>query len=161
VADADGSRAVPLTSMDAMATTGTARWSPDGRSIVFDSNAGGAYHLYIVSAEGGRPRPLTTGTSRNFIGSWSPDGQWIYFTSERAGQLDTWRVAPSGGEPEQVTRTGSTGSLASPDSRWLYYVKGEGVDGLWRMPIGGGEETRLVDAIVRCPAGQSRPTGRG
>jgi Tol biopolymer transport system component len=55
----------------------TPRWSPDGRSIVFDSNAGGAYHLYIVAAEGGRPRPLTTGTSRNFIGSWSPDGQWM------------------------------------------------------------------------------------
>jgi TolB protein len=84
-ANADGSNAVQVTSMDPVATTGTPRWSPDSRQLVFDSNAGG-YHMYIVSADGGQPRALTTGSSRNFTGWWSPDGKWIYFTSDRGGR---------------------------------------------------------------------------
>ena len=65
-ADADGSRATPLTSMDPMATTGTPHWSPDSRRIVFDSNAGGAYHIYEIAADGGQPRALTSGATSNF-----------------------------------------------------------------------------------------------
>jgi eukaryotic-like serine/threonine-protein kinase len=148
VANADGSNAVQVTSMDPVATTGTPRWSPDSRQILFDSNAGG-YHLYIVSADGGQPRALTTGSSRNFIGWWSPDGRWIYFTSDRGGQLDIWRMRTDGSAPEQVTHNRGEAPAISPDGQWLYFTKEEGVKGLWRMPIAGGQETRVVDALFR------------
>jgi serine/threonine protein kinase/Tol biopolymer transport system component len=147
-ANADGSNAVQLTSMDPQATTGTPRWSPDSRQLVFDSNAGG-YHLYVVAADGGQPRALTTGSSRNFTGWWSPDGKWIYFTSDRGGQLDIWRMRTDGSAPEVVTHGRAEAPSISPDGQWLYFTKEEGVQGLWRMPIGGGPETLVVEALFR------------
>jgi len=147
--NADGSQAVPLTSFDATATTGTPRWSPDGQWIAFDSNAGGNSHLYVVAADGGRPRTLTSGNSQNFVTSWSRDGRWSYFGSARSGDRQVWRILAAGGEPEQVTREGGEAPTVSPDGEWLYFTRGDGAGGLFRMPIGGGAETRIADAIFR------------
>jgi eukaryotic-like serine/threonine-protein kinase len=149
VADADGSKAEQLTSMDEVATTGTARWSPDGTQISFDSNAGsGGYHIYVIDARGGQPRAITTGATRNFVTCWSRDGRWIYFTSDRSGRLEIWRALATGGGHEQVTKTGAESPMISPDGRWLYFIRRDG-DSLWRVPIGGGAETRLADGLYR------------
>lgn len=153
--DADGSRPSQLTNMDPLATTGSPRWSPNGQRIVFDSNAGGGYHLYEASADGsGRPRPLTSGKSSNFIAGYSPDGSWIYFSSDRSGVAEIWRLPAAGGEPEQVTRQGGQASMFSADGAWLYYTKKDGAGGLWRMPIekgvaDPGREQRVLDRILR------------
>lgn len=48
VANADGSQAARLTSMNAT-TSGSPRWSPDGQQIAFDSNVGGLFHIYTRS----------------------------------------------------------------------------------------------------------------
>ena len=150
VANADGSNATQLTAMADVATTGTARWAPDGKRIAFDSNASGIYQIYVISADGGQPRAVTTGPSRNFTAWWSTDGQWIYYTSDRSGQLDIWRISPDGGSSEQVTKSGQVSSASlSPDGQWLYFVRNEGIDGLWRMPAGGGPEERVVSALWR------------
>ncbi len=145
----DGSNAVQLTSMDPMATTGSPRWSPDGQRIAFDSNAGGNYQIYEISADGGQPRALTSGTSSSFIASWSPDGRWIYFSSDRSGRLEVWRMPAGGGEPEQVTREGGQASTLSPDGQWVYFTKKDGTDGLWRIPVIGGAESRVLDRLFR------------
>jgi Tol biopolymer transport system component len=42
----------------------------------------------------------------------------------------------------QVTRNGGSGAKESPDGKFLYYVKG---GALWRMPVKGGEEMRVVE----------------
>jgi len=149
VADADGSKPEQLTSMDDVATTGTPRWSPDSKQIAFDSNAGGTgYHIYVVSANGGQPRAITSGGTRNFVATWAADNQWVYFTSDRSGRGEIWRARATGGGEEQVTRNGAESPMISPDGQWLYFVRREG-DTLWRVPIAGGAETRLVDGLYR------------
>lgn len=35
------------------------------------------------------------------------------------------------------------------DGRWMYFTKGDGRDGLWRMPIAGGEENRVIENLYR------------
>ena len=77
MSDADGANAQPLTAMDAMraTNTGTPRWSPDGQTIAFDSNAGGSYQIYVVSARGGKPRRLTFDPTDDHVPSFSRDGQ--------------------------------------------------------------------------------------
>jgi Tol biopolymer transport system component len=148
-ADADGSRAVQLTSMDPLAISGSPHWSPDGQYISFDSNSGGHYQIYVVNADGGQPRALTSGPSNNFVSSWSHDGRYVYYTSGRTGQLEIWRTPAAGGAAEQVTRTGAESADVSPDGEWLYFTKDGGSGGMWRMPIGGGEAARLTGPIVR------------
>ena len=39
--------------------TNRPRWSPDGRQIVFYSNARGSRDIYVIDAEGGGLRQLT------------------------------------------------------------------------------------------------------
>jgi Tol biopolymer transport system component len=153
-ANADGSQAMQLTSMDPLATTGTPRWSPDGQRIAFDSNAGsggvgGTYQVYVIGADGGSPRALTSGSSGNFTATWSPDGRWIYFSSTRDGQEQIWRVSPEGGEPEQVTRDGGSAPTFSPDGRHLYFTRGDGEVGLWRMPLEGGPAQQVAPRLYR------------
>jgi Tol biopolymer transport system component len=153
-ANADGSQATPLTSLDPLATTGTPRWSPDGLWIAFDSNSGrssegGSYHVYLVRADGGKPRAVTSGNASNFSAAWSPDGRWIYFSSNRSGQEQIWRVPPEGGEAEQVTHDRGAGPAISPDGRSLYFTRGEGAEGLWRMELEGGNTVQVAPRLFR------------
>src|SRR5204862_5245252 len=103
--------------------------SPDGRSIAFDCNTGGAYQVYVVPSSGGRPRVLTSGTASNFGAAWSLDGRWIYFSSVRDGN-DIWRVPSAGGEAERVTpHLGAVHAALSPDGKTLFFTKSDGAAG--------------------------------
>lgn len=37
----------------------------------------------------------------------------------------------------------------SPDGECLYFVKGDGANGLWKMPIAGGMASRVVESLYR------------
>ena len=79
VADADGTNRKPL-EPGGKGARGSARWSPDSRSIVFDGQEeDGSRAIYVVDADGGQPRFLTSPASTP---SWSHDGKWIYFTRQ-------------------------------------------------------------------------------
>jgi len=101
-----------------------ANWSPDGKALVFLSNRAGNFDVWIVPAEGGEPRQLTTWPTNeggNTAAQWSPDGSHVYFLSphDAAPFNDVWKVPAVGGEPVRVTRTGTINGLAvslvSPD----------------------------------------------
>ena len=130
--------------------TGTPRWSPDGRSIAFDSRSSdpgreGNADIYVISAHGGQPRRLTKVSSENVAPSWSRDGKWIYFGSTRSGSMQIWKIPAEGGGAVQVTRQGGFEGFESADGRVFYYSKGRSMPGIWQVPVSGGEETLLLD----------------
>jgi len=147
----DGSNCVQVTSRGA-AGASSPGWSPDGKHIVFDSRASGQPDLYVVSAEGGQARQLTTHPASDTHGNWSRDGRWIYFASLRAGEYQVWKM-PWGagtareGEAVQVTKGGGYVASESADGRLLYYSNRRNAPGLWRVPVGGGEETQVLPAL--------------
>jgi Tol biopolymer transport system component len=147
IASADGSGAFQLTSMRGSLNS-AARWSPDGQRLVFLSNETGQSEIYSIGVNGGKPTRLTNNPAQDTAPSWSGDGKWIYFGSNRSGDFQVWKMPASGGEPVQITRNGGYAALESPDGKFLYYSKHRDSDGLWRLPISGGEETKIVDAIV-------------
>jgi Tol biopolymer transport system component len=123
--------------------SGTPRWSPDGLRIVFESRPAGHSQLFVVNAAGGKPVPLTDGTVEDKVASWSADGQSIYFSSNRHGGSQIWKIAASGGAPSQVTSRGGFAAFESSDGKFLYYVKDD-QSGVWRVPVVGGEEVRIL-----------------
>jgi len=143
--DIDGTNIVQLTSLNKYA--GTPRWSPDGKQIAFDFFEERRGQIYVISAEGGLPRPITTGDFDNVVPSWSRNGKGIYFSSNRTGIYQVWRVSAEGGAAVQVTRQGGRLAFESPDGKYVYYVKSVPNSGIWRMPVEGGEERRILDSF--------------
>ena len=146
--DADGSRAVAITSMN-RSTTGSPRWSPDGRTIAFDSNVSGRYQVYTVSADGGKVKQVTSAETSHYAAGWSRDGRWIYFASNSGEAAQIWKAPSQGGEAVQVTRNGGTAATESPDGKTLYYSKSIGKGSLWKAPVTGGPETMIADSLYR------------
>ena len=130
VCESDGSKPVQLTNFGGP-IAGTPRWSPDGRQVVLDCNAGGNEDIYVVSVEGGPPRRLTSEKSEDVTPSWSRDGRWIYFASDRTGNWQVWKLPAEGGKAVQVTKGGGFAAFESYDGKTLYYAKGR--DSSWAV----------------------------
>jgi Tol biopolymer transport system component/DNA-binding winged helix-turn-helix (wHTH) protein len=122
--------------------SGTPRWSPDGQRISFESRPGGHSQIFVVSATGGKPLPLTDGKFEDKVSSWSPDGTFIYFASNRSGASQIWKIAAASGKPSQVTQHGGFVAFESSDAKFLYYIKDDR-PGVWRMPAAGGDEIKI------------------
>ncbi len=142
--DSDGSNCVQLTSLHG--TAGTARWSPDGHRIAFEFQSQHYYDVYVLEVPDGRPRRLLTfSEADNGAPNWSRDGNWIYFySSHEKGPMQLWKVPFQGGTPVRVTKNGGVYATESEDGRFLYYSKME-QSGIWKMPLNGGGEERVLD----------------
>ena len=144
VCDVDGSHCAALTSL--RGTAGAPRWSPDGRYIAFEFRPKDHSEIYLVEVGGGPPRLLQTlSGSDNGGPSWSRDGKSIYFYSDRGGEpFQLWKTPVEGGPPTQITKNGGVFAAESADGLSLYYSKLQ-VPGIYRMPLLGGEEQRVLD----------------
>jgi Tol biopolymer transport system component/DNA-binding winged helix-turn-helix (wHTH) protein len=142
-ADADGTNLIQLTSFRGP-LTGTPRWSPDGRQIGFDTRPGAHPNIHIISADGGPARRLSNDTSDDAVPSWSHDGRSLYFASNRSGSWQVWKRTVDGGQPVQVTANGGFAAFESPDGKSIYYAKFN-EKGIWKAPVSGGEEAKVID----------------
>jgi len=142
IADRDGSHTQQLTSLG---NTGSPRWSPDSKTIVFDAGQRNGAAIYSVSVTGGPPRLLVpSDTHANVCPSFSRDGKWVYFASTRTGHFQVWKVSSEGGTPVQVTRLGGHAAIASCDGKLIYYAKMQYANPeIWQIPTNGGPEKLL------------------
>ena len=136
--------------------TGTPSLSPDGRSVVYSSDATGALELYLTSlAPGSAEVPLTKDGGHNVQPCWSPDGQWIAFHSRRRGGVGI--IPSSGGGAQQVVEFGSDPAW-SPDSSTIVFTSDAGglagQSTLWTIHRDGSERRQLTK--IGAPAGGHR-----
>jgi serine/threonine-protein kinase len=88
-----------------VATGGKPSISPDGQTILFDSDFTGDPEIYAVGRDGMNPRNLTNApNSMEFYGVFSPDGSSIVFHSNRSGNFDLFLMNPDGSNVRQLTR---------------------------------------------------------
>jgi len=146
--DIDGKNAVQLSFLGDV-PTGSPRWSPNGKHVVFDGKAedGLLNDIYVVDATGGEAQRLTSSPSVDIRPCYSKDQRWIYFTSNRTGTFQIWKIPAEGGEAIQVTKQGGYVAFESLDGEFLYYGKGRSEHSLWRVPIEGGAETKVLDNV--------------
>ncbi len=144
--DREGGNTVQLTSFGGPAV-GSPRWSPDSQWIAFDGSKAGNSDIYVIRADGGPVRRVTTGPSNNVRPSWSRDGRWIYFGSNRSGDRAIWRISAQGGAAVQIAKADDAEeAFESPGGEFVYYAK-LGKPGIWRAPVNGGEEIKVLDQV--------------
>jgi TolB protein len=93
-------------------------WSPDGRRIAVASYRDRVgrtcfqecslnSEIYVVDADGGNLRRLTTSVANEASPTWSPDGKRIAFVSDRSGrnvhEYELYVVDGGGGDPRRLT----------------------------------------------------------
>lgn len=132
-ASADGGQARRLTSHPGLEVF--AKFSPDGRQIAFTGQYGGDEQVYVMPAEGGKPRQLTHYPARgplpdrwgfdHQVHGWTPDGDAVLFRSLRdgfaLGSGRLFRVPAEGGLPEALPMpTAGSGDYSPDGSRLLY-----------------------------------------
>jgi Tol biopolymer transport system component/DNA-binding winged helix-turn-helix (wHTH) protein len=146
VANIDGSAATQMTSVGGP-NTSNPRWSPDGREILLNSRRSGSSDLYLVDVATRAWRRLTEDATDEYEPRWSRDGRSIYFVSTRTGRPEVWKMPSGGGPSVQVTRLGGGAAVESPDRRWLYYAKDASPMSIWKVPVEGGEHTKVLDGL--------------
>jgi TolB protein len=99
-------------------------WSPDGKTLAAVLTRDGTSQIYLMSADGGNLRRLTTSGAIDTEPFFTPDGQSIYFTSDRGGSPQIYRMAASGGEPVRITFDGdyNVSPRVSPDGKTLAFI---------------------------------------
>jgi Tol biopolymer transport system component/DNA-binding winged helix-turn-helix (wHTH) protein len=143
--NANGSDPFQLTSFDS-GVPGTPRWSPDGKWIALDYHADTHSQIYLMDSEGHNLHALTSGNYENSVPGWSRNGKAVYFGSNRTGEWQVWKRELLTGKEFQVTQHEGFLAYESYDAKRLYYSKLEG-GGIWTIPIGGGREQNVTDAL--------------
>ena len=131
VSDADGRNRVQITQLKGP-RVGRLRWSPDGKSLVFDASSDHGPEVFTVPATpGGKAARVLLNASN---ASLSRDGKWIYFQSR--GQI--WKATVSGGNPQAIVaeQRGAGQPIESADGKYVYFRSRRGI---WRIPAAGGE----------------------
>ncbi|MCB0522262.1 MAG: PD40 domain-containing protein [Saprospiraceae bacterium] len=124
-----GGKATPL--RQGIAWESQPRFSPDGKKILFTSDAGGGDNCWTMNADGTDAKQITTEDFRLLNNSVWIDNQYFvarkHFTSGRSlGAGEMWMYHITGGEGLQLTERKNDQQdvnepSVSPDGRYVYF----------------------------------------
>ena len=118
-------------------------WSPDGKSIVFNSDRRGHFDLYRKASNGAADEELLYADSlEKYPTSWSPDGKsLLYYTLNDPPDNALWVLPDAAGSPGSAKPyrfvPGMFGQF-SPDGKWVAYRSGAAIYAA-RFPGPGGK----------------------
>ena len=139
------------------------KYRADRQGFLPDGNT----QLFVVSAEGGAPRQITSGDWDNAGGRWMPDGTALVFAANRIPdaayawrQSDVYRVQVATGTITRLTtRNGPDGNpVPSPDGKFIAYTGYDSTDATWQdaalyvMNADGSEPRALTVSLDRSPS---------
>ena len=126
-------------------------WSPDGRSIAFNSDRLGEMNIWLRSEADSTDRQLTRGAGGDYQPSWSPDGKRVVFFSARSGNADIWAAEIQDGRLTRLTDDPATdvNPFFSPDGRQIAFMSDRGGRSeVWVMDANGAAPRRVAPAVA-------------
>lgn len=144
------------------------RYSPDGTSLVYISDASGSDNVWIANADGSAPKRLTSRSRANMQSpAWSADGRSIFVTMIEARAAEIWRVDVATGAESKVVENGNGqaaplvsspmpgaySAMPSIDGSQLYYTsvtprvygsRNGAISSIMRRQVTGGGAERLA-----------------
>lgn len=139
------------------------RYRADGQGFLPD----GFTHLFVVSAEGGTPRQITSGNWNHGGGRWTPDSKALLFSGNRVPnsdyswrQSDIYRVDVASGNITQLTKRNGPdgGPVPSPDGTLIAYTGNDSTNATWKdqalyvMNADGSNPRVLTESLDRSPS---------
>jgi Tol biopolymer transport system component len=131
----DGKAAIYVANADASAARRVSfgvwdnapRWSPDGKWIAFNRDAGGQADIFLVPADSGAERPIATTIATETGNAWSPDGSTFLFrrTATHGDEIWEYRLA-DGSTARLFEADGSAFGIPTPDGKSVVYTLGKG-----------------------------------
>lgn len=120
-------------------------WSPRGTRVALEALGPEGWDVWVVDADGDRPRKVIDHPDDDRHPAWSPDGAWLVFSSDRGATRDLWLARPDGTGLERLTY-GPRDEYAPAwlDDRHLVHAVGS------PEAVGSGpDELRLMDLPTR------------
>jgi Tol biopolymer transport system component len=134
------------------------RWSPAGQEIVYHVFRHGQRRLFLVSAEGGQPTPVSGAEGDDRSPEWDRQGAGVYYLHDfdtpdaeiryiGRDRLGRW------GTPRRIARIDALPVAVSPDGRRLAFSSNKGL----MLTTAVGESARVI-LPVSYRASELRPT---
>ena len=140
---------VPLVKTTRVESRGA--WSPDGRSIAFNSDRLGEMNIWVRGVADSVERQLTRGPGGDYQPTWSSDGKRLVFFSARSGNADIWSVESGDGRLTRLTGDPATDTnpFYSPDGRLIAFLSDRGGRSeLWVMAADGSDPRRVAPVVA-------------
>lgn len=126
-------------------------WSPDGETLVFESDLKGNWDIWTVKRDGSDLTQLTDGVDSERFASWSPDGTRLTYSSDEGGNWDIWAMSADGSNPIRLTtyKGLDIAPVWSPNGKQIAFVSSRTMDVLvWIMDQNG--ENIIGMPNIRC-----------
>ena len=93
--------------------------SPDGETILFQSNRSGTWQLWQMARDGSRLQRVTEGDFNDRQPAWSPDGRAVAFSTDRGLTEGRRAIYLMSWPPGAAARQLSAGSAQDVHPKWL------------------------------------------
>lgn len=101
----------------------TPEWSPDSKTIVYESNMTGGGDIYLVNVDGKGRKIIEDWRTGDGYPVWSPDGKLIAYESTKTGNGDIYIMKPDGSDKRRLTESSGRDSapIWSPDGKKIIF----------------------------------------
>jgi len=141
-------------------------WSPDGRTLVFESTKDGKSAIYTINIDGTGVRRLTDPATTSGQPRWSRDGGKIVFYAEIEGRMQIFLMNKDGSGRRRITDTTDLDYLPdlSPDGEMVVFQsrteRPAVAHDVFVIRTDGTERTRLTNGKNGYTSPRWSPDGR-
>ncbi len=88
--------------------------TPDGNSVLFQSNRTGNWHIWQIDLDGKNLKQITNGVEGQMGHDISADGKWLFYHSPGRGPTALWKMPLAGGKPVKILQNAAGVVAVSP-----------------------------------------------